>query len=151
MSNLEEIQDFLWVLPDLLTSGQPFAHQFVLLKDAGVHSVINLALSSSADAIFDEGDIVQKLGMGYVHIPVEWQAPLPEDLLAFFDAMEQLQGQKVLVHCARNKRVSCFVMLYRVLRLGTPLDVCQADMQKIWQPDIVWQEFIDTSLDGGSA
>jgi protein tyrosine phosphatase (PTP) superfamily phosphohydrolase (DUF442 family) len=150
MADLNEIQDFLWVLPDLLTSGQPFADQFTLIKAVGVQTVINLALDHSTDAIPTEAELVRALGMDYIHIPVEWEAPLPSDLQSFFNAMQSLQNQKVLVHCARNKRVSCFVFLYRVLRLGTPLATCQADLNKIWQPDPVWQRFIDTALSSRS-
>ena len=61
-------------------------------------------------------------------------------------AMQHLQNQKVLVHCARNKRVSCFVFLYRMLRLSSPLEPSLADLQKIWQPDSIWQGFIDAAL-----
>jgi hypothetical protein len=46
-----------------------------------------------------------------------------------------------------NMRVSCFVLLYRVLRRGVPLDEAWRVMQRIWQPDPVWSAFVRRCLD----
>jgi hypothetical protein len=43
-------------------------------------------------------------------------------------------------------RVSCFVFLYRVLRLGLPVETALQNMLAIWQPNEVWQRFIDAIL-----
>jgi protein tyrosine phosphatase (PTP) superfamily phosphohydrolase (DUF442 family) len=143
---MNEIQNYLEITPHLLTAGQPFEDQFTAIQAAGVQTVINLAHEDSWDYIPEEREIVEGLGMAYIHIPVVWEAPQPEDLQAFISAMQGLQDQKVFVHCARNMRVSAFVYLYRVLQLNLPRDIAMADLQRIWQPDPVWQAFIDSAV-----
>src|SRR4051812_31080639 len=65
-----------------------------------------------------EGSIVTRLGMTYVHIPVDFKAPAAWDFNAFCGVMEEFEQQPVFVHCAANMRVSAFVFLYRILRMG---------------------------------
>ena len=137
------IQNFLEITPRLLTAGQPFEDQFPPIQAAGVQTVINLAHEDSWDYIPEERQIVEGLGMAYIHIPVVWESPQPADLQAFFAAMRPLRDQTVFVHCARNMRVSAFIYLYRVLRLSEPRETALADLERIWQPDPVWQVFID--------
>jgi len=141
---ISEIQNFLEITPHLLTAGQPFEDQFNAIQAAGVQTVINLAHENSWDYIPEEREIVEGLGMAYIHIPVVWESPQPEDLQAFLAAMQRLQDQKVFVHCARNMRVSAFIYLYRVLELGEPREIALTNLQSIWQPDPVWQAFIDS-------
>jgi hypothetical protein len=43
-------------------------------------------------------------------------------------------------------RVSAFVMLYRVLRQGVPLDAARTTMARIWEPNPVWHQFIQEAL-----
>jgi protein tyrosine phosphatase (PTP) superfamily phosphohydrolase (DUF442 family) len=148
--DISSIQNFLELSPTLGTSGQPFRDQFGLIASAGYTSVINLALTTSWDAVPDEPEIVRGLGLAHYHIPVEWEAPRRSDLLEFFDLMDLLEGQKVFVHCARNMRVSAFVFLYRVLRQGQSPAACRPDLEKIWQPEGVWQDFIQKSLDSAA-
>lgn len=145
-TDLNAIQNFLQLSPALGTSGQPFREQFALIAAAGYAVVINLALPTSLDAVPDESEIVNRLGLVHYHIPVQWEDPRPEDQLQFFDLMDLLEGQKVFVHCARNMRVSAFVFLYRVLRQGQSPAACRPDLEKIWRPDGVWADFIQESL-----
>jgi protein tyrosine phosphatase (PTP) superfamily phosphohydrolase (DUF442 family) len=84
--------------------------------------------------------------MEYVHIPVNFAAPTQSDLLAFFDAMDAHQGKKLLVHCAANKRVTAFLGLYRVTRQGHDPDQAFALMRSVWEPDEIWNTFIDAAL-----
>jgi protein tyrosine phosphatase (PTP) superfamily phosphohydrolase (DUF442 family) len=84
--------------------------------------------------------------MIYVHIPVVWESPTLDDLARFFDEMERCREKKVFVHCAMNMRVSCFVLLYRVLRLGVPLEDAVQMVRLIWEPNSVWQAFVDHAL-----
>ena len=88
---------------------------------------------------------VRALGLDYVHIPVEFGAPRPLDLALFFEALDAAKG-KVFVHCIANKRVSAFLFLYRVLKMGHPVAEAELALHRIWMPDPVWQEFIDSSL-----
>jgi protein tyrosine phosphatase (PTP) superfamily phosphohydrolase (DUF442 family) len=50
----------------------------------------------------DEAGEVARLGIEYIHIPVQWSHPKRENLLAFYDAMTRRQERRVWVHCAAN-------------------------------------------------
>jgi ADP-ribose pyrophosphatase YjhB (NUDIX family)/protein tyrosine phosphatase (PTP) superfamily phosphohydrolase (DUF442 family) len=145
ISPLQDIFAFLPFGSNVGTGGQPTAEQFLLISQEGYKSVINLALASSPGALAGEAELVAGLGMEYVHIPVEFGAPRLEDLQEFLDAMEQLRG-KVFVHCILNKRVSAFLFLYRVLKLGHPVAEAEMALHRIWTPDETWQDFIDRAL-----
>lgn len=140
---IEDIQDFYRISADLLTAGQPTADQLAEIFAAGCQVVINLGMPDSPDALEDEDSWVRQLGMEYISIPVIWRAPTRADLDAFFSALDRCQGKKVFVHCARNMRASAFVYLYRVLRLNEPPEKCLEDLLTLWEPDPLWQSFID--------
>jgi protein tyrosine phosphatase (PTP) superfamily phosphohydrolase (DUF442 family) len=143
---LSDIYNFLAVSDDLGTAGQPTAEQLAAVKAAGYDVVINLALGTTPRDLPHEVDLVTGQGMEYIHIPVVFDNPTDGDLTRFFDAMDEHQDKKRFVHCIANMRVSAFVFLYRVLRQGMAPEEARAMMQKIWQPNAVWQQFIDTTL-----
>lgn len=116
----------------LLSSGQPTREQFTAIHDAGVEAVINLAPVTDPTALPDEGEIVQKLGLAYTHIPVDWENPTREDYRQFQAAMNANQGKRVLVHCYAGSRASAFVYLYRVQALGVPTQAAREVMLKLW-------------------
>ncbi len=142
---LERISHYL-ELGRIGTAGQPTAEQFAVIREAGYRVVINLALTDSPHALSDEADLVTEQGMVYVHIPVVWEAPTVRDLERFFAVMDSNHNERVLVHCVVNKRASVFVYLYRVLQLGVPSERARHALVQIWQPDAVWQRFIDSVL-----
>jgi protein tyrosine phosphatase (PTP) superfamily phosphohydrolase (DUF442 family) len=130
----------------LLTSGQPSEDQLAAVARSGVEVVINLAPHDAPSALKDEAGCVAALSLDYVHIPVAFSAPTEKDLAAFFDAMDANRGRKTLVHCAANKRVTAFLGLYRIIRLGWVPDEAFALMRSVWEPDAVWSRFIEGVL-----
>lgn len=144
---LEAIYNFRWHGPDLATAGQPLEEEFPAIARAGFQVVIDLALLDADYSLPDEPGLVRSLGMRFVHIPVVWEMPTQEKLLTFFDAMAQHAGQRIFLHCAANMRASVFLALYRILRLGWQRDAALAEVHDIWQPDFVWQSFINQSLE----
>jgi protein tyrosine phosphatase (PTP) superfamily phosphohydrolase (DUF442 family) len=146
MQIIKKIDNFRQISDGLGTGGQPTADQFVAVRDAGYEVVINLAMPDSDLALSGEADLVIELGMRYEPIPVVWARPTLDDLKAFFATMAREQGKKVFVHCIKNYRVSAFVFLYRLIRLGVPLRTARAAMLDVWQPNRVWQQFIDEAL-----
>lgn len=143
---VQKIAHYLCVSDTLGTAGQPTRKQFVDIKAAGYEIVVNLAMLDSADAIPNEDALVTEQGMDYVHIPVVWDAPKVEDVERFFAVMDKHRGKKVFVHCVVNKRVSCFVFLHRVIRQGVPPEVAREALLGIWEPNAVWQDFVNESL-----
>jgi protein tyrosine phosphatase (PTP) superfamily phosphohydrolase (DUF442 family) len=123
----------------------PAPEHFAAVREAGFQAVINLALPTSDYAIPNEGALVSAQGMTYVHIPVRFDAPQPEDFERFSRAMRAFDARPVFVHCAANMRVSAFVFLHR-LRDGANRIDAERDLRKIWRPDGAWKEFINGRL-----
>ncbi|WP_156119793.1 protein tyrosine phosphatase family protein [Leptolyngbya sp. KIOST-1] len=145
-AEVSDIRNYLAISPTLATAGQPSPEQFEALAQAGYLVVVNLALSTSDNAIPHEAELVKSLSMTHFHIPVVWEAPTLTDLEIFFKVMERNRDAKTLVHCALNMRVSAFVYLYRVLRQGVDEPVALADLHRIWRPNPTWQAFIDQAI-----
>jgi protein tyrosine phosphatase (PTP) superfamily phosphohydrolase (DUF442 family) len=146
-SALTSICNYLRISAVLATAGQPTPEQFPQIREAGYDTIINLALSTSDHAITHEPILVRQLGMQHIHLPVVWEAPTLGDLELFFRVMEANKTRKVFVHCAKNMRVSVFVYLYRVLKAHTSEAAALEDLHRIWQPNSIWQSFIDKALD----
>ena len=145
-ASLSEIRSFRHISDSLGTAGQPTENQFQAVQAAGFEVVVNLALPTSDNALTNEGSIISGLGMSYVHIPVNFQNPTPQDFESFCRVMKAYEARRVFVHCAANMRVSAFVFLYRVLHQGIAIAAAEPDLQAIWQPDEVWSRFIQQQL-----
>ena len=142
-----EIKNFRAVDEMLITAGQPSVAQLQSVAAAGFQTVINLALHDQPRySLPDEPGTVAGLGMQYVHIPVQFEAPTEADLLAFFAAMEAHRGEKLLVHCAANMRATAFLGLYWAIRLGWPEERAFQLQRGLWQPDGVWTDFMAAML-----
>jgi uncharacterized protein (TIGR01244 family) len=142
ITNLTVLNDSLW------SAGQPTRAQLAEVAEAGFEAVINLALATSDNALADEAEVAQSLGMEYIHIPVVWDAPQPENLQDFMDAMDARADEKVFVHCAMNYRASAFVALWRVLRRGWEAGEAFATQKTVWdlKEYPVWEKFVRESL-----
>jgi RimJ/RimL family protein N-acetyltransferase/protein tyrosine phosphatase (PTP) superfamily phosphohydrolase (DUF442 family) len=138
--NTRPVFDGLW------TSGQLSQADIQRLPELGIEAVVNLALPTASNALPGEAEAVTGQGMAFVHIPVPWEKPEPRHLQQFFGVMEAFGGRKVWIHCARNFRVSAFVYLYRRLRLGEAHEAALHPLRTVWQPNPIWQAFIDQSL-----
>jgi protein tyrosine phosphatase (PTP) superfamily phosphohydrolase (DUF442 family) len=143
---VEHILNYLTISDTIGTAGQPTPQQFAGIKAAGYEVVVNLAMPDSSNALPDERDLVAEQGMGYVHIPVVWEHPTSQDLERFLDILTRCRRKRVFVHCALNMRVAVFILLYRVICQGIALEVAREDLLRIWQPNTVWQRFMDDSL-----
>ena len=152
MSRLEEIRDFLALTERIGTAGQPLPEQFTAVREAGYEGVINL-IPPMVPAGFwpGEPEAVAALGMEFVNIPVEWQAPTSQDLMRFFEVMAERGEQRLFIHCVANKRVSVFLFLYRVLCLGMEEADAEDDLDRIWTPAGVWRAFLEEALTTGRA
>jgi protein tyrosine phosphatase (PTP) superfamily phosphohydrolase (DUF442 family) len=142
---MNDIRNYYQISVSIATSGQPTAEQFATIAEQGYALVVNLAMPDSVFAIADEAQIVGALGMEYLHLPVAWEAPTLADLERFFALMQAHQTQKIWVHCALNKRASCFMYLYNLCVLQRPEAEARLPMAAIWQPTGVWETFINTA------
>ncbi len=143
---IESICNYFKMSDSIGTAGQPTPVQFTAIRAAGYDVVVNLAMPDSTNALPNEHELVAEQGMEYVHLPVVWEHPTDADLDRFFEIMRQHGDRKVLVHCALNWRVSCFMLLYRVIVQGVPISLARQVMESVWEPDDVWEDFISRSL-----
>jgi protein tyrosine phosphatase (PTP) superfamily phosphohydrolase (DUF442 family) len=149
---VEQICNYLRISDTLDTAGQPTPEQFAAIKAAGYDMVVNLTMPTSTNALPNERELVIDQGMDYVHIPVVWESPTLDDLQRFFEVLDENHDRRVFVHCALNMRVSVFVLLYRILQKGTPLEIAEEALHRIWHPEGVWQDFMYKAMTGpGSA
>jgi len=126
----------------ITTSGQPTEAQLGSIRGLGATHVINLALHTHEKALPDEAGSVARLGMGYIHIPVEFTAPAEADFARFREALERVGEAAVHVHCIVNARVSAFFFRYRRDVLGLDAGQARREMETIWRPGGVWAAFI---------
>lgn len=136
------IYNYLEVGEKLVTSGQPTEEQFVLIKDRGYNTVINLAPENAENSLHDEGLLLKDLGITYIHIPVDFKNPSEEDFDRFSDLLGRLSWEETWIHCAANMRVSAFVYRYRCEVLNEDSEEAKKDLRKIWEPVGVWKKFI---------
>jgi len=145
-NSIEEIYNYLQIEDRFATSGQPNEHQFGLIRDAGYEIVVNLAPKSVLEnSLTDEDALLEKLGITYIHIPVDFFNPTEDDYSKFVSSLEENVGRKVWVHCAANMRVSAFTYRYRRAVLGEDKITAGADLHEIWEPLGVWKTFIEKS------
>jgi protein tyrosine phosphatase (PTP) superfamily phosphohydrolase (DUF442 family) len=139
---LDEITNFRQYSSSFASSGQPTREQFQSLADNGFERVVYIAFTSNQNALSDADQLVKSLGMEYMHVPVDFNNPLPDDFYAFADSMQRNTGKKTLLHCQVNARATAFSFLYRVIYEDVPVAEAKADMNTVWQPNDVWRDFI---------
>jgi uncharacterized protein (TIGR01244 family) len=106
-------------------SGQPEEASFAKLKAEGVTTVINLRtgreMNNRENVPFDEKQVVEDLGMSYVHIPLggEEHPYTPQALKTFADTLASAHG-KVLLHCTVAGRASHMWAAYLIAYQGFP-------------------------------
>jgi uncharacterized protein (TIGR01244 family) len=125
----------------ITTSGQPTESQLKDLHALGIRNIVNLGLHSHEKALPDETASVSRLGMTYIHIPVDFQNLTDQDFDQFCAVMEKLIDVPVHVHCTANYRVSAFHR-YRRDVLGMDEACARADMEDVWHPEGVWAAFV---------
>ena len=141
-SDLATIDNYREYSAAFSSSGQPSADQLEIVSEAGFQRVIYLAFSDNHTAIETEDRVVKKLGMDYVHIPVDFDQPTLEDFEDFAAVMNRDKQKRTLLHCQINLRASTFSFLYRVIYGGVSIALAKQDLDAIWVPDKVWYQFI---------
>lgn len=134
------------ISPRLTTSGQPSADALSRLGAAGYGGVIYLAPLTMPDAVRDEAAIVERQGLGFTNIPIQFNKPAEQDFDEFAAALKRLEGRKVLVHCQVNMRASSMVFLHRAIVGKENPETAYLDVTRVWSPDGTWRQFIVSML-----
>jgi protein tyrosine phosphatase (PTP) superfamily phosphohydrolase (DUF442 family) len=144
---LAQIEAFVPIAPHLATSGQPTAAQFEAIKAAGYSVVVNLAMPTSSNWLPDEPEVLSNLGLDYVHIPVLWENPILADYDQMCETIDNHKDHKIWIHCAKNMRASAMMYLYQRLQVKLAHDVAWRYVTQVWQPNEVWHNFIEATLE----
>ncbi|WP_313043023.1 protein tyrosine phosphatase family protein [Acinetobacter sp.] len=140
---LSHIENFQYIHEHLLTSGQPSPSELQTIKEYGVSTVINLALTDASNHIEHEDRICLDLGLNYIQVPISWDTPSDDQCLLVLDMIDHLvQGQTVWLHCAKNFRVSSLMYLYRQYYMDVNMPKAQEFMHQIWEPNETWTGLI---------
>jgi len=151
---VSDIFNFEPINERIATGGQPTPEQFEAARDEGYEVVINLAPSDENNALKDEEEILASLGLDYIHIPIVWTEPKPEQFATFCAAMDEVRNKKVLVHCIANYRVSAIFSSYAIKNLGWTAAQADELVNKLWTsiPEYpmndTWASYIDTIRQG---
>ena len=130
----------------LSTSGQPSRDYLTTLKGQGFEAVVSLVPASAPDAVADEGEILRRQGLHYVHLPIAFGQPSDADVAQVFAALRALDGQRVLLHCELNFRASSMAFLWRVIeRHQDPAQAYEA-LSRVWAPNGAWRRLIEGQL-----
>ncbi|MGZ3820264.1 MAG: protein tyrosine phosphatase family protein [Mucilaginibacter sp.] len=144
---MSAIYNFVQVSDMLACSGQPSEGQLAAVADDGYRVIVNLGLAEGKYALPDEAAAVKNLGLDYHHIPVLFDNPQIDELADFISVMNQYTNEKILVHCAANYRASVFTGLYLFAKDELREDKVQEFIEDVWQPDAIWQQFIDDAIE----
>jgi protein tyrosine phosphatase (PTP) superfamily phosphohydrolase (DUF442 family) len=145
-SPLQQIEAFLPISFTIATSGQPTQEHFGDIASATYSLVINLATPTSSNWNPEENILVESLGMEYVSIPIDWENPTLSDFENLADLLDENPERKIWVHCAKNMRVSAMIYLYHRLRKGYTEEASRRYLEQIWQPNRIWQNFIEATV-----
>ena len=113
----------------LYRGAQPTEAGFKRLKELGITTIVNLRMEPDAIRT-NEKEVVEKLGMKYVGIPVEdgnfftRSRTIPDEAIrSFFKILDDDENGKVFIHCHRGAdRTGAMVAFYRIGRQGWEAD-----------------------------
>ena len=112
------------------------------LKNDGFKAVINLRQASEAGANIEQNAARAKaLGLTYIHLPFNGQAPDPKIVDSFLAAVADKANQPVFIHCGSASRVGAVWMVKRVLQDGWPLDKATEEAKMIGLRSAPLEEF----------
>ena len=130
----------------LSTSGQPSRDYLATLKGQGFEAVVSLVPTGAPEAVADEGEILSRQGLSYVHLPIAFGQPTDADVAQVFAALRALDGRRVLLHCELNFRASSMAFLWRVIeRHQDPAQAYEA-LSRVWAPNGAWRRLIEGQL-----
>ncbi|VBB43741.1 putative Beta-lactamase hydrolase-family protein [uncultured Paludibacter sp.] len=127
---------------DKLSSGaQPTEEEIAELKKAGFEVVFNISTPTAKNALINEAAVTEKLGMYYVHFPVDCSDLQPIHYNTFAGIMNGLADKKVFVHCGANIKSSNLIHMYDVLAKGKDELLSLETLFKIQIPEDKWFDY----------
>src|SRR3954464_2598491 len=129
-AGVTSIRNFRRVTPEFCTGGQPRPEHFASLKAEGVKAVLNLRTPGEHRAA-EEQEAVEKAGLKYFNVPVEYSKPSPASVDEFLRITDDRANRPMFIHCTAAIRVGAFWMIRRVLRDGFTPDAALEEARKV--------------------
>jgi protein tyrosine phosphatase (PTP) superfamily phosphohydrolase (DUF442 family) len=95
-----------------------------------VKAVLNLRQPGEHRAD-EEQDAVEKAGLKYFNIPVNYQNPTEANADEFLRITDDPANRPMFIHCTAAIRVAGFWMIRRALRDGMSVDAAAAEAKKV--------------------
>ena len=136
---LSEVTNFQFIHEHLFSSGQPNAEQLKIIKEYGITTLINVALSDAENQLEHEDKLCLDLGLNYVQMPISWEMPSVDQCILVLDMIDHLvKEQMIWVHCSENYHVSSLMYLYRQYYMNIDLPTAHERLHEIWEPNETW-------------
>ncbi len=138
---MHTITNFYQYSKNLAAGAQPTVDDFIELKNEGFDVIFNISPYTTRNAIHNEAEIIEKLGLYYVHFPVDCSNLKPLHYKTFEGIMNGLRGKKVFVHCGGNIKSSNLIHIYDVLVNGKDEKESLQTLYKIQNSEEKWFEY----------
>ncbi|MFW1754073.1 hypothetical protein GFH30_06895 [Acinetobacter wanghuae] len=140
---LSHIENFQFIHEHLFSSAQPTKAELKLIKEYGISTIINVAVSDTEQYLEHEDKICLDLGLNYIQLPISWETPSDDQCLLVLDMIDHLvEQQSVWVHCSQNFHVSSLMYLYRQYYMDMDMPTAQELLHQIWEPNATWTGLI---------
>lgn len=132
------IANFYRYSDQLAAGAQPTTDQLIDLKTDGYTVIVNISPISTKNALHNEAELVEKMGLDYIHFPVDCSHLRPVHYKTFEGIMNGVKDQKVFVHCGGNIKSSNLIHMYNVIANGKDEKTSLQTLYKIQQPEDKW-------------
>lgn len=142
--NILKAYNFVQVNEEISCSGLLKNINLQSLSGNGYEVVINLLPDDDQHATDGEKESIEKMGIRYIHIPIDWDKPTHSDFELFKSSMDSTENKKVHIHCAANYRASAFYALYAHKRHGWSRAELSEFIDSIWEisEHPAWEKFV---------
>ena len=119
---LLDIRNAKRVFPGIVSGGQPTNQQLIEAQAKGFKTVINLRSAGEMQGS-GEADLVRRLGMNYITIPVAGASAINlKNSQQLINVLADVSQYPVLVHCASGNRVGALFALDAALRMNLSVE-----------------------------
>lgn len=129
---------------NLASGAQPTPEQFEDLKSEGFEVILNISPASAKNAVHNEAEIIEKLGMDYFHFPVDCSKLQSFYYEVFEGIMKAISYKKVFVHCGGNIKTSNLIHMYQVLAIKKNEADSLKQLYEIQQPEEKWFKYFES-------
>ena len=131
---MRRVTDRVWV------GGQPSNEDLALLCGAGVQMVVDLRQPVEHD-VDAERFAVEGLGMSFVNVPVNGEAPADAAADAFLAAVSRPNAFPLFLHCASGNRAAGFWMIRRLVVDHWTVDAAESEARRAGLRSEVLRDF----------